>query len=806
MSLPSRPATGIFLCLCHGSKQARAALPPSALWPHTPRSITTRNTLTFNNTALATATASASFLQYQWHRNLDSSSLSQLPYTTSIMTTLADGLSLDTLPSESSATMTTATTTSSSPTTTTTKRANTVCHGIVDSLEAKLPEKWWETLFDEMYLKTDGDVVENADITADEVDAILNAVALPDQAAVLDLCCGQGRHLLELSQRRSDLQLFGLDQSAFLIQTAQARADASQKNVHFTVGTCDALPYEANSFDLVTIMGNSFGYFERAEVDQIVIAEVQRVLKPGGTVLLDLTDGEHMKNTFSPRSWEWIDDTLLVCRERQLASDGRRLVSREVITDTNKGVVRDQFYAERLYTFPELRAVLEKASFVGPRQIDILTGEKSDRGGQDLGMMAHRMFIRASKAPTEVQLLTMGTQASLPIETTDTASEQTISGVSTPGTAKLVVVMGDPSRPSSEKLNQTWNDEDLLTIEKLKGVVLERFQQDREVVFLNHHDSMFEALTALAREHIPPVIFNLCDEGFNNHARLELHVPAMMDILGLHYSGAAPACLAICYDKGLVNALARRLGVPVPAEVFISHETDLRQLLIDEAAATEFLQDLDFPVFVKPVRGDGSVGITADSICNNVEELISYVEAVRANPTVLSKDVVVQEYLQGEEVSVGVIGNPEMDAVGDVIPDSALFLPILKADFSQLPADLPPILSYESKWDPESPYWTDVQYKPAEVSAEHRRQLHQQCALLFNRFELRDFGRFDFRFSKRTQTFKLLEVNPNPGWCHDGKAALMAQMAGLNYADMIQRIILAAEARIEKARNAQWKL
>ena len=63
-------------------------------------------------------------------------------------------------------------------------------------------------------------------------------------------------------------------------------------------------------------------------------------------------------------------------------------------------------------------------------------------------------------------------------------------------------------------------------------------------------------------------MLNLCDEGYNNDAMMELHVPALLDMAGVPYSGCAPACLAICYNKSLVRSIAMALDVPVPAETY----------------------------------------------------------------------------------------------------------------------------------------------------------------------------------------------------------------------------------------------
>ena len=98
------------------------------------------------------------------------------------------------------------------------------------------------------------------------------------------------------------------------------------------------------------ILGNSFGYFETLQDDLKVLREVMRILRPWGKLLIDIADGDYLKESFRNRSWEWIDNNLFVCRERSLSLDRERLVSREVITHVTKGVLADQFYAERLYS------------------------------------------------------------------------------------------------------------------------------------------------------------------------------------------------------------------------------------------------------------------------------------------------------------------------------------------------------------------------------------------------------------------------------------------------------------------------
>jgi D-alanine-D-alanine ligase len=105
----------------------------------------------------------------------------------------------------------------------------------------------------------------------------------------------------------------------------------------------------------------------------------------------------------------------------------------------------------------------------------------------------------------------------------------------------------------------------------------------------------------------------------------------------------------------------------------------------------------------------------------------------------------------------------------------------------------------ESKWAAESPYWSQIGYREARLDEDSRRRMVDYANILFERPGCRDYARFDFRADGAGEV-KLLEVNPNPGWCWDGKLALMAEMAGLRYSGMLRLIIEAAQERVAATR------
>ncbi len=617
--------------------------------------------------------------------------------------------------------------------------ANPRTLGPLTELENHLPLDWWKLLFNALYVKTDGDVVEDTELTKKEVEFLLRTTSTQRGDRILDLCCGQGRHALEL-QRQGYKNVTGVDRSRYLIRLARQRATKENLAPKFHEGDARRLRFTENCFDVVLVMGNSFGYFDMVQDDAEVLKQVRHVLRSGGTMLLDLADGAWMKENFQRRSWEWIDKDQFVCRERELAEDSNRLISREVIVDAEKGVIADQFYAERLYDESSIAELLTANGF---ENVKIHSGwaTESERN-QDLGMMAHRMWVTAinrTKAPAKK-----------------------VAKVSYP---RVTVLLGDPLLADPVKLNNRFNEEDYVTIERLKTALsgLDSFTFS----YQNDHSQLMNHLI----EHPPEFVLNLCDEGFRNDPEKELHVSAILEMLKIPYTGAGPACLGLCYQKHLVSAIATSIDIPVPLEALIGcNEIGGRIPAI-------------YPALIKPAKGDSSYGINMHAVVQNPDQAIEQISYLKNELDV--SEVLIQEYLQGAEVSVGIIGNPDTGFT---------CLPILEVDYSHLPDELPKILSYESKWMPDSPYWTGIQYREFAGNEDNQRLLYDLTTRLFKQLQCRDYARFDFRYDANGVP-KLLEVNPNPGWCWDGKLNIMNEMAGRTYMELLGMILHAAQKR-----------
>jgi D-alanine-D-alanine ligase len=213
------------------------------------------------------------------------------------------------------------------------------------------------------------------------------------------------------------------------------------------------------------------------------------------------------------------------------------------------------------------------------------------------------------------------------------------------------------------------------------------------------------------------------------------------------------------------------MGIPTSEAFFIRPEDSTFELPINGT------------VIVKPNFGDSSYGITIQGVVTNAEELLNAIMNIRQKFG-YEKPILVEEFLTGKDLSVGIIGNP---------PTSYTVLPITEEDYSCIPDGLPHICGYEAKWDPTSPYW-NIKSNPADLPPETEKAIVAWCVALWDRLECRDYARFDWRLDTNG-TPKLLEVNPNPGWCWDGHLVKMTGHLGMSYSETLGAILHAAEER-----------
>lgn len=342
----------------------------------------------------------------------------------------------------------------------------------------------------------------------------------------------------------------------------------------------------------------------------------------------------------------------------------------------------------------------------------------------------------------------------------------------TPPFRRVLVITGDHGSPDPTKAGGRYSEVDFSFHSRMRAAL--ESLPGYEFEFLNDHGQLVDKI-----ERDPPeFVLNFCDTGFRNAPTRELHIPALLELHDIPYSGAAPPGMVLAYDKSIVRLIAQAEAIPVPRELYLR--------------TGQSIEDVEafYPALLKPSCGDGSVGITKEAVVGDEAQARSYLEELRR--TLPGMPVLYQEYLPGPEYGMALLGNPETGFSS---------FPLLEVDFSALPEGLSPILSFESKTMPDSPYWTDIRFRPAELPPSRVTALRRSAERLFERVRCRDYARFDFRVGADGE-IKLIEVNPNPAWDSEAKLAIMAGFAGKTYADLLGLLLEIAQSRAIRQKKA----
>jgi D-alanine-D-alanine ligase len=267
---------------------------------------------------------------------------------------------------------------------------------------------------------------------------------------------------------------------------------------------------------------------------------------------------------------------------------------------------------------------------------------------------------------------------------------------------------------------------------------------------------LVQSLTKLS----PKFVFNLCEE-INGKSELEMCVAGLLELMNIPYTGSPPLALGLALNKYRVKQMLRSSGIPVAKGYLCYLGQKNRQ------------RSIRFPVIAKPVHEDGSLGINTGSVCQDFAQLerqVSYIHDV------YRQEALVEEYLDGREFNVSVIGaDPRVLAISEI-------------DFSGMPEGEPRIVSYRAKWDEESPmYGNTVPICPADISKRLEKRIKDIALRSYQCISCRDYGRIDMRTDADGNVY-VLEVNPNPDISPNAGFARAARAGGYSYEEMILEI------------------
>ena len=273
----------------------------------------------------------------------------------------------------------------------------------------------------------------------------------------------------------------------------------------------------------------------------------------------------------------------------------------------------------------------------------------------------------------------------------------------------------------------------------------------------------------------PELVFNLA-ESFRGKSALESNVAALLNLIDLRYTGSSPAGLILAGDKTLTKKVLSFHGI-LSAKFATMYRGQV-----------DWAGDIKFPLLVKPPQEDASLGITQKSIVNNVKELLDVISGTQQE---YQSPVLVEEFIDGREFYVGVLGNSKVEA-----------LPIIELDFSKFPKDLPKIASWEAKWgddgDEKGEQFAGTEsIFPTDLPEELATRIKQVAIDSFQALRLRDYARIDLRVTDKEEIY-VIEANPNCYLEQKSEFARAAQKGGLEYPALVSRIVELASARYSR--------
>jgi D-alanine-D-alanine ligase len=344
-----------------------------------------------------------------------------------------------------------------------------------------------------------------------------------------------------------------------------------------------------------------------------------------------------------------------------------------------------------------------------------------------------------------------------------------------------ILVLFDVHRPIAE--GQTFTERSLRTEEAKPTeadvlACLRTLQHEVETLAVyDDAKSVFERVEAFR----PDIVFNLCETFFSDRAH-EPNIPALLQLMKVPYTGAGPDALMLCKDKALAKTLLAFHRIRVARFVVSRRERPLRKL-----------RRFSYPAFVKPIGEEASDGIALASLAKTEDEVLERARFVHDR---FESDALIEEYVDGRELYLGVLGNrrltvfppreiffgePPSGPDGTATESSAIALALAK--------DGPRFATAKAKWDdayrkkwgirngPAGPLPPGLEKKLAELARRVCRILH-----------VRGLGRIDARLTPRGDVV-VIEANPNPSLAKEDDFAQAAMQVGITYEALIQKVL-----------------
>lgn len=277
----------------------------------------------------------------------------------------------------------------------------------------------------------------------------------------------------------------------------------------------------------------------------------------------------------------------------------------------------------------------------------------------------------------------------------------------------------------------------------------------------NHLPETFQALRSSGVD----LVFNVC-ERINDSSLLEPHAASVFDMLQIPYTGSNPFTLGLCIDKIRVKKLLAYHNIPTP-------RWDYAYTLGDDIDST-----LKFPLIVKPANTDNSIGITNDSVVTDAAGLRRQLEWIIGE---VGRPALVEEYIEGDEYDVSILGNDE---------DDRRVLPLSRSSFADMPGGYWHIYPFEAKFAVDAAYKDGIRVErpPKKIPARLAALISEIALDTYAILGCHDYGRVEIRVDAASNPY-VLELNPNPSINRGDCLPEVGALVGLDYGDFLEEII-----------------
>ncbi len=313
---------------------------------------------------------------------------------------------------------------------------------------------------------------------------------------------------------------------------------------------------------------------------------------------------------------------------------------------------------------------------------------------------------------------------------------------------------GEPEAPTTEHhvidaLRELRHDVSILPVAEDITVVVNRFTEQK-----------------------PDLVFNLTEQ-FAGDRRLDKNIAGLLEMLDIPFTGSGAMGLMLCRDKRLCKQLLSLHKIRVPGFVSVPAK---RKVHIPGT--------LRYPLVVKPAFEDSSEGISNASLVTNESTLWERVQFVHER---WEQAVIAEEYIEGRELYVGILGNKRLTV-----------LPIRECIFNYEGDEGPQMATYRVKFNAEYRKKWNIEFGFAELEPEIVRNVQRVCKRVYRVLQIRDYGRIDLRLTPDNRLI-VLEANPNPDIAYGEELAEAAEKIGIVYEELIERILCLALRRYNRA-------